>query len=290
MEIKIKYGESTGVEDFTFSDSDIKGIHPVNLVVEKINDDKETAYNRALSLSLYISTFLFMFKGVSNYATGDILGMELKRIGFDNIKKENSRVSYEDDRNKDKTVIYELSSESIIEHMYIATAVSKDNILKYESDNLEDLIKTSDSSKVLWQNDLISPNQDVLRDNIINAIIATTPIPGIDFYWDEQDSDGTLKLINEEGVVLDIEDVESDEIYFLIKLIENITYKGIHNGVIFIDAENFGDTILNAILFTMQTFFKSTHVFVTHLNTKSKIKVTTVELPDFKTRKCLNNE
>lgn len=281
MKIQIKFGNDVGT--YNFEDNSIQGVVPLELRVEKLDADNYE-YNSNLSLALYVSAFASLFKGVTNFTTGDIQGIQIQRSGFDTVTKDKDGVRFEN-QTKGKTVIYEISKTSMNEQMYYSEDLDVKNIASYTSESLEGLVKENVTSKVLWQTGLIEPSQEVLRNNIVDAITATTFIPGVDFFWEDNGTDkGKLSLISDDGNI-EMDDIEADEVYYLIKLIEQIAHKGVHKGVIFINAQGISDTVLNALLFAMQTFFSETHVFLTYLDDNSKVVRSRVELPDFKTRK-----
>lgn len=262
--MKLKFGFTNGTPSAEFNIDTIQAT-PLELLVSQ----QGTFQSRKRAMQLYIKTLDYAFKGVSNYASGDISGVEIEKPWFGRVLKHMDYVEWEAVTDKTFVVVYDFSLESLTENMYVADAIQA---TKKGNKN---------SINPVWIKELLTPKPYYMLQNMISSIAIVTEFsPHYKIAWGFEGKED-LTVLTKDHKPITVEDIEDDEFFILIKLLTLIMSKGVHMGVFLIDARGFSDRVLEAITHTVKAFYGDAFLFLYNLNPNSKLNRKTIELPNF---------
>lgn len=219
-----------------------------------------------VSADIYMQSLNYLFRAVSNFASGKIGYVAAEKSWFGRIEKTMDKLEWGAIADKNFVVVYDISKEEIAEHYYVAEAVS----FKHGKRR---------SVEPVWNEKLIKPSPKTMKEGIITAIeIATEFTDLYRLVWGYRGKRG-LFILDSEDRKIDVDDIDDDEIYILFRLLLVLASKEIHVGVFCIDANGLSDSLLNAIVQASRTFFGDGFVFIKHLDVESKLKRETLALP-----------
>lgn len=219
-----------------------------------------------VSADIYMQAINYLFRGVSNFASGKIGKVSAEKSWFGRIEKTMDKLEWNAITDKNLVVVYDITKEAIAEHYYVAEAVAFKNGKKRKVEPI-------------WNEQLIKPSAKTMKEGIITAIeIATEFTNRYRLVWGYNGSRG-LYVLNENDKKVDVDDIEDDEIYLLFRLLLVLASKEMHIGVFCIDAEGLSDNLLKAIVQTSRTFYGDGFIFIKHLNPSSKLPRETIKLP-----------
>lgn len=219
-----------------------------------------------VSADIYMQTLNYLFRGVSNFASGKVGYVAAEKSWFGRIEKTMDKIEWNAIADKNFVVVYDISKEQVVEHYYVAEAIA---------------FKNGKRRKVepIWNEKLIKPSPKTMKEGIITAIeIATEFTDRYRLVWGFKGKRG-LFILDANDRKVDVDDIDDDEIYVLFRLLLVLASKELHAGVFCIDAKGLSDNLLNAIVQTSRTFFRDGFVFIKHLDPSSKIERETVTLP-----------
>lgn len=218
------------------------------------------------SADIYMQSLNYLFRGVSNIASGRIKKVAVEKSWFGRIEKEMDKTIWNAVADKNFVVVYDITADSISEHYYVAEAVA---YRKGKNRKIEPI----------WNEALIKPSPKTIKEGIITAIeIATEFTDRYRLVWGYKGKQG-LFVLNHKGKKIDVDDIDDDEIYLVFRLLLLLSSKELHTGVFCIDADRISDKTLEAIIQASKTFFGDGFIFIKHLNPNSRIKRETVHLP-----------
>lgn len=241
---------------------------PLELVVE----DSGSKHSRENALRAYLSSIDYMFRGVSNIATGDIKNITMKKSWFGQTEKGLSSVKWNAIVDKNFVVVYDIGLNAISEKMYVADAIQRG--------------KDAEDIKPMYITELLTPNLDSLKNNAILAIRVTNM--HLDKYrlaW----VSNKLVILDGKGNTVTIDEVKDDESFILIKLLTLILGKGAHLGVFLLDAKGFSDKVLKAFVSVAREYYGDTYIFLHNCDPSSEIEKDTVVLPNIYNKQLTSN-
>ena len=219
-----------------------------------------------VSADIYMQTLNYLFRGVSNFASGKVGYVAAEKSWFGRIEKTMDSIEWNAIADKNFVVVYDISKEQLSEHYYVAEAVAFKNGRRRKIEPI-------------WNEKLIKPSPKTMKEGIITAIEIATEFTGqYRLVWGYKGKRG-LFILDRQDRRVDVDDIESDEVYTLFRLLLLLASKELHVGVFCIDANGLSDHLLNAIVQASRTFFGDGFVFIKHLDPESKLKRETLTLP-----------
>lgn len=263
--MRLQFEFSNGTPPVDFSSDQMMSSTPVELFVA----DQGSPHSRNKALNGYVRSLDFLFRGVSNYAVGDIFGVSVERGTFGRMGKQGHAVNWDFLIDKHFIVNYDISIHSIHEHMYFADAIA--------------FSKKGDRTVTpVIIHELINPATKagrVMLDHTREAVALVTE------YIDDCSlvftPDENLAVLNSNGKKISINDIGSDESYVIVQLLALLLGKGNHHGVFFIDARGFSDKGLSVFSEIAKSFFGDTFIFVYNCNPHHQFKRVKVTLPNY---------
>lgn len=256
-----------------------KGIEPVDFEVnvlkatplELVVEDKGSYRSQADSLSHYVQSLDFLFRGVINNSAGRISAMHLEKNGFGRLMKQGLVLDWNLVTDKSFVVVYSLSRDSISENMYVA-----DGMVVGGKNNAK-------GAEPLWIKEMLEPaHGDILKNHIIHTIsIVSEYVTKYRLVWDYKGRPG-LTVLTRSGNIVSVDDIKDDESFMLIKLLTLLISKGVHLGVFLINAHKISERTLKALTETARLFFGDTFMFIYNLPEESTLERNTVLLPNFR--------
>jgi hypothetical protein len=270
MQLQFEFNNGTPAVNFT---TNLKQSTPLELVV--LDSTTNT------TLLLYMQALSYLLRGVTNYASGNIVKVGIEGADFGQVTKSRDSIIWKSVVDRTYVVIYEISLGEVTEHVYVADGiVAPGGIITASPDGKHT------GGTPLWAEKLFSPSNKVKKDNIISAIaIATEFLNEYKLIWDDTEI-GSLVVKTRNGNVIELDSIPSDEVYSLIQLLYLVVSKSLHTGVLIINAKGFSDKVLNAFVSVLEAYFKEGFLFLGNLPSNSKLERVRVELPDFTTFKA----
>lgn len=255
----------------------LAGNKPVELKIE----DGGTPYSKESSLSAYLRSIDYMFRGVGNLATGVIKEVRLDAGNLGRVRRQNESVVWEVNREQTSIVVYEISHEEIKENLYIA-----DGIVKGKKRGVNTPFK---NITPIWVKEVIKPThkQSVMKENLIKAISITTKyLSDVQLTWLSGNgfSKDRLAILDKNKREVDISEIENDEEYIIVRLLTMILSKGEHQGVFLINGKHLSDNAVNALYHIGSIFYGQGFVFLYNMKENSGVVRDTVILPDYSFR------
>lgn len=223
--------------------------------------------SRLTAQRLYKNSIMHAFRGVSNFATGKIIGVKIQKDWLGGVNKSNDSVTWNSVVDKTFVVIYDIFSREIVEHMYVADGI----------------VSNGEALQPLWLDELTSPSKDTLRGNLVK-IIAILNKCTRKYFFKWNNSKGTIELKHRNGKSvrnISLNDIDEDDLFILVKLLLLVSSKNTHLGVMFVNAYNFSDNVLKAFTEISKELFYDSYVFFYNCRQNSAIKTLKVELPNF---------
>ena len=218
--------------------------------------------SRQKAIEGYIQAIKYTLQGVSNIATKEIESIEISANWFGDIKKYMDSIKYNTIIDKCYVNIYTIANGSIKEDMYVADE------LKLKGKNIVPI----------WLSDVLCPNDDKVKERVMDAIIYMSKYNDDYLYAKKGDS---LIIIDKEGEPIQIDDIEDNEAFTIAKYLQLLMAKGDHMGVVFIDGSNLSDKAIMCIDEISRAMLLSTLVFVYNCRKASKVKRGVMHLPNF---------
>jgi hypothetical protein len=266
--VRLQFSFANGTPPVDFTAERIQAT-PVELLVS----GSGSPHSRSKALNGYVRSLDFLFRGVSNIASGDITSVSIEKGGFGKMLKDRDSVTWTFLVHKSFLVIYDLSLHSLTENMYVADAIAvggKDDF---------------NGVTPIWIKELLDPkskNGSIIRDHTINAVsVVTEFVDGYQLVFGKDGAD-KLSVVAPDGRLLgQVEEMTEDEAYILVKLLTLMLGKGAHHGVFLIDCKGFSDRTLSGFTEIARLFFGDTFIFLYNLNPTSTVERSKVELPNF---------
>lgn len=260
--MKLKFDFSNGIPSVEFNENTDKAT-PLELLVPETN-----GISGKNSLDLYIKSLDYLFRGVSNYASGKIVGVSAEKGWFGKIEKQREEITWQAISDKNFVVVYDITLHAISEHMYVADAITRGGKTSFKGVD------------PIWIKELLVPNPTGMKENIISSVtIATDFLTEYKLAWGFGGKEG-LSIINGQGQVIDVGDIADDEAFILIKLLMLLMSKGTHMGVFLINCRGFSDKVLEGLVKTAEVFFGDAYIFFYNVSPRSQIKRSAFVLPN----------
>lgn len=259
--------------------SESVGATPIELLVSRSGSMR----SQAKSLMGYVRSLDYTFRGVTNYASSDISRVSIEKPWFGKMEKIKDSVNWTAITDKNFVVVYDLTTKSITENMYIADAIATGAQAKKRSADEEFM-----GVQPVWIQELIQPQMGKSLKNITaDAISIVTEYAEAESGYSLVYRGGKqgLVVLDPQGKAITVDDIQDDETFILVKLLTLLLGKGQHLGVFLIDAHGFSDRILSAFITTARLFYGNTFMFMYNVDSKSKVKRVQCELPNFAYRK-----
>lgn len=218
------------------------------------------------SADIYMQAINYLFRGVSNFASGKLGYVSVEKPWFGRIEKSMDKLEWNAISDKSMIVVYELSLKEVAEHYYLAEGVR---------------LKRGRAPEVkpVWNEGLIKPTAQTMKEGVITAIeIATEFTDEYRLVWGYNGKSG-LYVLNSKDKRIDIDDIKNPEVYLLFRLLLLVASKERHIGVFCIDATGMSDELLNALVQASRTFYVDGFIFIKHLNHGSEIDREKLSLP-----------
>lgn len=252
MEIGFK-----GVKDTSFASIKVSGQLPVEL-------DLLDSTKGGNSLKIYVKSLDYLFRGVTNFANGKILGTSVNIEHLGSIVKNGSKLEWGLNIPQSNVVTYDVNIVNIKENMYYADAIVSNGV----------------NIKPIENKGLLKLSNNRLRSNLIKGVISLGE-SDLPYYYSYENNKLLLKVKGKDTVI-DVDDVVEDDIFIALKLMELFMCKNEHLGVVMLDCEGFSDSTLAFIVSMYNNFQKEYGVNLLFLYNKRKnsnIKTEKVYLP-----------
>lgn len=266
--MRLSFEYSNGTQPFEFSADGLQAT-PLELLVV----GKGSPHSKQRALDAYIRSLDYLFRGVMNYASNDIIRVSVEKGWFGKLEKLRDSITWTSYIDKLFMVSYGISINAITENMYVADAIVVDKG-----------VKGSDGVSPLWIKELLNPKSKAGKaelDHVINAVsLVTQYVYDYDLVYGFRGNKG-LTVVDKRKKPISIEDIESDEEYILVRLVSLLLSKGLHQGMFFINAQGFSERILRAFVETAKLFFGDTFIFLYNCPEKHSFERVRVGLPNF---------
>lgn len=261
MRIEIEF--SNGLAPFVFELEDGKTF-PLELLVEA----KGSPHSRQKVLNTYVRALDYLFRGVANYASGDIVRVMVQKNWLGCVEKNRDSIRWKANIDPMFFVVYSITRGVLTENMYVADAIAVN--------------KKSLDVRPLWLKELLDPYTKTGKtwwNNTVNAVaIATEYLKDYDLVY----SSGKLDILDKKTKkVVKLDEVQDDEDYTILRLLMVILGKGIHQGVFFVDAGGFSDRSLKAFWEIAKWFYEDTFLFVYNCRPSCTLERVPVVFPHF---------
>ncbi|MFL8710846.1 hypothetical protein Q3304_08770 [Clostridioides sp. GD02377] len=252
MILTFEYANDIKNKSFNIDSKDKKPIE----IVFKGNTQENT--------HLYMNALEATFKGLSNCLYGNISGISIDCGTFGSIEKNRCNVNWNLSYSKLKTSIYILSKKELREENFYAKGVLLDNgsinIIKNKSLN----------------------NKKLFKENLANAIAALLKSK---FNYIYSFQNGHLQIINSitNTPIKSINDIEEDDVYMLLKLLDILIIHGKHLGIFLINCDGISENVLTCLHLLYKQFQKDLNVnflFFFNVNKNYKMKTQKILVPD----------
>ena len=252
MILTFEYANDIENKSFKIDSKDKKPIE----IVFKDNAQKNT--------HIYMNALEATFKGLSNCLYGNISGINIDCGAFGSIKKNRCNVNWNLSYSKLKTSIYVLSKKELREENFYAKGVLLDN-------GNVNVIKNK-----------FSNNNKLFKENLANAIAALLKSE-FDYIYSFQD--GHLQIINytTNTPIKSINDIEEDDVYLLLKLLDILIVHGKHLGIFLINCDGISEKVLTCLHLLYKQFQKDLNVnflFFFNLNKDCRMKTQKILVPN----------
>jgi hypothetical protein len=261
MKISLRYG--TPPRDFEASVDSIVP-KPIELAVENVGDFP----SQARSLQFYVQSLKYLFQGVTNMVTGNLLRLSVEKSWFGKIERDGFSIKWEPRIDKFFVVVYSLGDAKLDEDMYVA-----DVVYSTKSGRID--------TQPVWLNSLLNQKSKAAameKEHLTGAIAAVTKHIG----------SCSLVYTNDKLTVIDrrrkkqiqVEDIPSDEVYVLVRLIYRILSKGLHQGVFFVNGRYYSDNVINALVDLSRFIYGDCFIFLYNLSADSRVDRAKFVLPN----------
>lgn len=257
-----------GTPPFTFQSAS-QGV-PYELQVEDVG----SPLSQRQSLLKVVRALGYIFKGVSNYATGEISHVSVEKGVLGRVAKSHDIVKWDSMIDKTFVVVYGVNSQEVVEDMYVADAIST---IKDAEGNR--------SVEPLWLVSLLNPAQDHRKEMLISAITLGTKYGRGYALAFNPENGGSLQIKDKKGRVIELDAITDPEVFILFRLLLLLTAKGKHMGVFLVNAQGFSDDILHSLSDIARVFFLDTYIFFYNVPAKCTVKREIITLPNFTTEK-----
>lgn len=261
MRMYIKYSNQP---HFSYFDPrEEKGV-PYELRIQ----DEGSPASRKRSLKAYVKSIEYLFQGVSNYASGKIVGFTIQN-NLGAVTKSNDVNKWQARFTKEYAVVYGVSRLEVSEGMYLADSIYMDGS------------KGKPELKPMWVSNLVNPSSDLLRRNLMAAITYGNKCGkgyGLMF------ADDALRAVDPSGNPIAISDIEDQEVFLLFQLIERVAHKGLHVGIYLIDAEGMSDEFLRVLVDLVHSSLISSedsYIFIYNAPKSITVRTNPITLPNF---------
>lgn len=262
--MRVQFEFSNGLPRIDF-DSKLEHSTPLELSVPS----SASSLTAKQSVAMYVQSLNYLFRGVSNYASGRIVKVVAEKGWFGRIEKSYEAVFWEAVTDKTFVVVYDLSLSSFTEHMYVADGLSTGS-------NPQGFLGVDP----LWIKELLSPSTAQVKENIISSIaIATEFLSDYKLVWGFGGAKG-LSILDANNRAIKLEDIQDDQSFILISLLLAVVSKGIHTGVFLLDCQGFSDAILTALVRAAKVFFGDAYIFLYNVPAGCRLPRARLELPD----------
>lgn len=217
------------------------------------------------SLKVYSKALDYLMRGVTNFASGRILGTSINIGHLGSVVKNGSMVQWGLKVPKSEVVTYTVTSDNIKESMYFADAI----------------LNSGNSIKPIENKGLFKIKGEQLKANLVKGVVSVgeSKLP---YYYSYEGDDLVLK-VKATDKVIDIEDVVEDDVYIALKLLSLFMSKSQHLGLVLLDCRGFSDAVIEFIVSMHKLFQKEYGVnllFLYNLSPNSSIKTDKIYLPD----------
>lgn len=219
-----------------------------------------------LSADIYMQSFNYLFRGLSNFSSGKIGRVAAEKSWFGRIEKNMDKIEWNAITEKSLVVVYDISRDEIAEHYYVADAIS------YKKGRHR-------KATPVWNERLIKPSAKTMKEGLITAIeIATEFTSEYRLIWGYKGKRG-LFILDRNDKKVDIKDINDDETYILFQLLLLLASKELHVGVFCINAQDMSDKLINSMVQASKSCFGDGFIFIKHLDASSKIERQLLSLP-----------
>lgn len=244
---------------------------PVELLIENQGNYE----SRRQALQGYILTLDYLFRGVSNYAVGEIFGVSVENSWFGKMSKRGDLATWDAVVDKHFLVVYDISHSSLREHMYVADS------LYFASGNK--------SVSPVWLTELLDPKKkagSAPEDHIRYAVsVVTEYVDTCELTYGLHKPNELAVISKKTGKPISVADIENNDDFSVVQLLSLLLGKGLHQGVFLINARNFTDKALMAFSDISRLFFGNTFFFIYNVDPKSKLSREVVTLPNYRVTK-----
>lgn len=264
MQIKMKLRQGD-LQDVDFTTQE--GIVPVELSISPEGSSKSQSY----SMQRVLEEIEFLFKGVANVASTDIMELSISNDWFGTVKKSMHLVDWKAGIDKGYVATYSISSSQIREEHYVADAIS--------------VVTTRGGKREvnpLWLTNMLQPEKTGLRNNLIAAITISTQYGrGYSLSFQQVYGENRIVILDKKRQVISLDDIVDQEVFILFRLLTLIINKGKHMGVFLLDARGFSDKMLGAFYQIAEIFFVETFIFVYNISATSEFPREKMVIPNF---------
>ncbi len=257
-----------GTPPFSYSSS--KTGVPYELQVEDVGSN----LSQSQSLTKVVRALGYIFKGVSNYATGEISHVTVEKGVLGRVTKSFDTVKWDSKIDKTFVVIYGVDSQGIFEDMYVADAIAT---MKDAAGNRQ--------VEPLWLVPLLHPEQAHRKEMLISAVtLATKYGRGYSLVFSPEKG-GSLLIRNKKGAYIELDAITDTEVFVLFRLLLLLVRKGQHMGVFMVNARGFSDDILHSFSDIARIFFLETYIFFYNTPKNCTVEREVITLPNFTAEK-----
>lgn len=279
MKFSVDYNTPTEGVSFENKGYDVKPIE-IKLIA---NEGARNTGERAKQL--YLRNIDYLFRGVCNFASGDIKRTSIVKEPFGSIIKDMSSVHWNLGIPKTSCIIYSIDRETINEHLYVADSIATtyEEVQESKATNLDmdDALDELAIVTPVWQTNILKADSEQLRASLMTAIAEVVKhVKGYYLAYGYNGKDGIF-ILNDRMEVIDLEEIEDDYLYQYLKYVTVVIQKGKHMGVMILDCEGMPDNIIRLYQDTLQGFYGDTFFFIYNVAEDSEVDRDTIELPEF---------
>lgn len=265
--MKLHFGFRGNTPPVNFSASVLQAT-PLELVIAP----QGSPHSRKKALGAYLLSLDYMFRGVTNYASSDIISVSIEKDWFGKMEKKDDVVTWTAVVDKSFVVVYGIELQQITENMYVADAIKVG------------ASKKADAVDPVWIQELLSPTSKpdrTVREHIMHAVsVVTQYVDGYSLIYGFNGGTG-LSIVRDDKVSVKVEDISDDETFIIVRLLVLLLSKGLHMGVFMLNCEGFSEKAIQAITDIAKLFFGDAYIFLYNCRDNIKVDRIKVTLPNF---------